>query len=76
MANGNPSSGGSPGNPGVVEIEPVHGAVAPDWGRWRVTLEMVDRAGDGFKTIFDVGDALDTALRMVGAVMKLRGLTP
>ena len=42
MATKNPSSGGSPGNPSIVDIEATNVAVTPDHGLNAVVVEVTD----------------------------------
>lgn len=68
--------GGNPGNP-ITDIEPASVDVRPDYGVGGVTFEVVDRTGDGFRTVFDQAVALDVAMRIVGSLARLRGwVTP
>jgi hypothetical protein len=39
-----------------------------------VSVEVVDSVGDGFRTLLDPHVALDAAMRLVAAVMRLRGV--
>jgi hypothetical protein len=57
----------------VAYIEPANVTVRPDFDVNGVELEIADQEGIGFKTLFDREDALDIAVRIIGAVEKLRG---
>jgi hypothetical protein len=49
--------------------------IGPDFLVGGVAFELFDsNANAGIRTILDVGDALDAALRMVGAAIRLRRL--
>jgi hypothetical protein len=72
MANPSSPSGGSPGNP-VVDVEATNVDVAPDFTLNAVRLEVTDQAGDGFRTFFSFDQALDTAMRIIGSIARLRG---
>jgi hypothetical protein len=72
MASTNVPAGGSPGNPTITDIEPVIWLVAPDHDVGGVKLEVADRDGNGFTTIFDQDAALDITLRFIGAIARLR----
>jgi hypothetical protein len=75
MAAQQSTSGGSPGNPTIIELAPDVVSVAPDFGTGGVQFEVFDsNANTAFRTLFDVGDALDAALRLVGAAIRLRRL--
>jgi hypothetical protein len=64
-----------PGNPTIVELAPDVVSVGPDYGTGGVAFEVFDsNANTAFRTQFDVGDALDAALRLVGASIRLRRL--
>jgi hypothetical protein len=57
----------------VAYIEPANVTVRPDFDVNGVEVEMADQEGVGFKTLFYREDALDVAVRIIGAVEKLRG---
>jgi hypothetical protein len=57
----------------VAYIEPANVKVRPDFDVNGVEVEIADQEGVGFKTLFDREDALDIAVRIIGAVEKLRG---
>jgi hypothetical protein len=57
----------------VAYIEPANVTVRPDFDVNGVELEIADQEGIGFKTLFDREDALDIAVRIIGAVAQLRG---
>jgi hypothetical protein len=57
----------------IVYIEPANVTVRPDFDVNGVELEIADQEGVGFKTLFDREDALDIAVRIIGAVAQLRG---
>jgi hypothetical protein len=61
---------------GVNEIEVGTLDVTPDYVLEAVRLEIVNPAGDGIRVWVDMPLALDLALRLIGAYMRLRGLTP
>ena len=65
-----------PENPSIVCIEPHSVDVRPDYGVGGVQIEVVDRTGRGFRTIFDPDAAVDLCLRAIAAVARLRGYTP
>ena len=48
-------------------------AVAADHGLNAVALEVTDQTGSGLRTYFGLDQALDVALRLVAAVLRLRG---
>ena len=57
------TSGGSPGNPTITELAPNVVSIGPDYNTGGVVFEVYDAtATAGFKTILDVGDALDARL--------------
>lgn len=68
-----PTGGGS--NPQITDIEPVSIDIGPEPIANGVRLEVVDRTGNGFRTIFDLDVTLDVVLKLVGAVARLRGIT-
>jgi hypothetical protein len=57
----------------VACIEHTAVTVRPDFDVNGVELEIADQEGIGFKTLFDREDALDIAVRIIGAVAQLRG---
>jgi hypothetical protein len=63
----------------MVNISSVqHGHLAmatwpKDSGLNAVELTVTDAAGDGFKTWFGFDQALDTAMKLIGAIARLRG---
>ena len=78
MAIGSHGGGDPPGNPTIIELAPDVITIGPDYLTGGVAFEVFDsNANTAFRTQFDVGDALDAALRMVGAAIRLRRiLTP
>jgi hypothetical protein len=49
--------------------------IGPDHNTGGVAFEVYDAtANAGFRTLLDVGDALDAAMRMVAACIRLRRL--
>ena len=78
MASPQASGSTGPHNPTIVEVAPDVISIGPDFLVGGVAFELFDsNANAGFRTILDVGDALDAALRMVGAAIRLRRiLTP
>ena len=75
MASSQSTSGSGPGNPAITELAPDVITIGPDYNTGGVVFEVYDAtANAGFKTILDVGDALDAALRMVAACIRLRRL--
>jgi hypothetical protein len=60
-------------DPTIAEVEPHSVSVQPDYDLGGVVLEVTDQAGAGFKTIFDQLVALDVAVRIAGAIARLRG---
>jgi hypothetical protein len=69
-----------PGNPpslsGIVDLEIDQLDLRPDYAFNAVQVEIVNPTGDGVRCWFDLGLALDFALRMVAACMRLWGLVP
>jgi hypothetical protein len=64
---------GSGGNPTIHDVAPDVITVGPDYSVGGVAFEIFDSSANvAFRTLFDPGDALDVALRMVAAVMRLR----
>ena len=58
-----------------MELAPDVVTIAPDYTTSGVAFEVFDsNANIAFRTLLDPGDALDAALRMVGAVMRLHRL--
>ena len=78
MASPQASGSTGPHNPTIVDVAPDVISIGPDFLVGGVAFELFDlNANAGFRTILDVGDALDAALRMVGAAIRLRRiLTP
>ena len=74
MANRTSTPGGSPSNPGIIDLEPDTYSIWSDFGTGGVGLEIVNSSGDGFRTILDQHVALDLALRLAAGVMRLRGI--
>jgi hypothetical protein len=67
---------GSGGNPQIHDVEPDQVEIKADQTVGGVSVEVVDSTGFGFRTILDWPQALDSALRLAGACMKLRGIVP
>jgi hypothetical protein len=57
----------------VTDLEPDTVDVRPDYAANGVRLEVVDRDGRGFNTILDLDDALGVAMKIIGAIARLRG---
>ena len=76
MAAQQSTPGGTSGNPPTItEIAPDVITIGPDYRTGGIAFELYDASANvGFRTIFDVGDALDAAMRMIGAAMRLRRL--
>ena len=75
MAGSQSGSSSGPGNPTITELAPDVVSIGPDYGTGGVVFEVYDAtANAGFRTLHDVGDALDAALRLVGAAIRLRRL--
>ena len=75
MASSQSGSGSGPSNPTIIELAPDVVTIGPDYLTGGVAFEVFDsNANTAFRTQFDVGDALDAALRMVGAAIRLRRL--
>jgi hypothetical protein len=75
MAISSSGPGSGPGNPTIVELAPDVVTIAPDYTTGGVAFEVFDsNANTALRTLLDPGDALDAALRMVGAVMRLHRL--
>jgi hypothetical protein len=74
----NPSSTppGTPGNPGIVDLEVAVLDVRPQSVLNAVQVEIASPAGDGIRILLDLGLTLDFALRLVGSAMRLRRLIP
>jgi hypothetical protein len=62
------------GKPTIQSIEPATVTVQPDFDVGGVSLEIADQDGAGFKTLFDLNDALDATMKLIGAVHRLRRL--
>jgi hypothetical protein len=73
-----PSGAGTPpGNlSGIVDLEIDVLDVRPDYALNAVAVEIISPSGDGVRMWFDLGLALDFALRVAGACAKLRGIIP
>jgi hypothetical protein len=68
-----------PGSPlgtisGIVELEVDQVTIRPDYPLNAVAVEIVSPAGHGVRLLFDLGAALDLALRIGIACAKLRGI--
>jgi hypothetical protein len=75
MATTTSGAGSPPGNlSGIVDLEIDQFDVRPDYPL--AAVEIVNPTGDGVRMWFDLGLALDFALRVAGACAKLRGLIP
>ena len=67
MASTQSTSSSGPGNAAIISWPHVI-SIGPDYLTGGVAFEVFDsNANTAFRTQFDVGDALDAALRMVGA---------
>ena len=73
MAVGQSTSGGSPGNPGIVDLEVGSYAVRPDFPLNAIEVEIVNPVGDGVRCLFSWAQALDFALKIATATTRLRG---
>jgi hypothetical protein len=79
MASATSTPGGASGQPpSITEIAPDVVTIGPDYGVGGIAFEVFDSSANaGFRTILDPGDALDAALRLLGAVLRLhRLITP
>ena len=72
MANPSSPSGGSPGNPGIVDLEVAVLDVRPQPILAAIQVEIANPAGDGFRILMDLGMTLDFALRLVGSARRDR----
>jgi hypothetical protein len=59
--------------PSIIDIEPNSVTVQADHDTGGVQLEVVDRDGNGFRTIFDQLVVLDIVVGCINALAKLRG---
>jgi hypothetical protein len=75
MAANHTSGAGVPRNPGnpIVDVEAVNISVQPDAGLNLVELTVTDATGDGLRTLFSFDQTLNAAMRMIGAIARLRG---
>jgi hypothetical protein len=55
----------------IADVEPVQVEVRADHDTGGVSLEIADRTGSGFRTIFDQAQALDVN-RLLRALIALR----
>jgi len=67
MAANESTASNAPGKPGIIDVEPVGVDVQPEYDANGVRLEVVDRDGAGFRTIFDLDAALSAATRRCGS---------
>lgn len=74
MASSETSGAGASRNHSICTIEPATVTVEPDFDTGGITLEIVDRDGRGCGTTLDLLAAVNVALKMNGAVIRLRGL--
>jgi hypothetical protein len=77
MASANVPPAGGAGNPPpiITDVAPDVITIGPDYMTGGVAFELYDATANvGFRTTFDVGDALDVALRLGGACIRLRRL--
>jgi hypothetical protein len=77
MAPTNPTAGNPSGNPsisGINDLEIGTIDIAPDYPLAAVRIELVSPTGDGIRCWIDYGLALDVALRIATACMRLRGI--
>jgi hypothetical protein len=58
----------------VTDVEATHVGVTLDVALNAVAFEVTDGSGTGFRTLLDLDQALDAALRLVSSVMRLKGL--
>jgi hypothetical protein len=66
-----------PGNlKGVVDLEIDVLDVEPDYDSNAVRVTVLNPAGDGVVLLLDAPLVFDTALRLIGSYMRLRGMTP
>jgi hypothetical protein len=59
---------------GIVELEVNQVTIRPDYPLNAVTVEILNPAGHGVRLLFDLGAALDVALRIGIACARLRGI--
>ena len=60
--------------PNIIFIEPGIVSVTADYDNHGVGAEIVDAEGAaGVRTLFDVSDALDLSLRLIGAIARIKG---
>jgi hypothetical protein len=59
---------------GIVELEVNQVTIRPDHALNAVAVEILNPAGDGVRLLFDLGAALDVALRIGIACARLRGV--
>jgi hypothetical protein len=62
------------GNPTITNMEAAHVGVRPEFDLNAVELEVVDQDGEGFRTLLGWERGMDLALRVTGAVIRLRGI--
>ena len=60
-------------SPDPVIIEPFVVGVGADFDVGGVMLEVLDRDGNGFRTVLPELVALDAVLKVMGAIARLRG---
>ena len=74
MATDNSSWRNPSGNPVITDAEAAHVGVRPEFDLNAVGLEITDQDGEGFRTLLGWEQAMDLALRIAVAVMRLRGI--
>ena len=62
-----------PSQPDIFELEVDQVDVTPQYDMAGVQVELVNAGGGGIRTLLDWTVALDLAMRLVGAVAKVRG---
>ena len=69
------SSGRNPsGNPAISDVEAAHVGVRPEFGLTAVEVEIADQDGAGFRALLSWDQAMEFALRIAVAVIRLRGI--
>jgi hypothetical protein len=75
MASTTSTPGSWPGNTGIIDLLPDVLDVRPNYALNAVQIEIVNQDANGVRVLLDLGAALDLAMRLVAACMRLRGLT-
>jgi len=73
MASKQANPGCVPGKPRIRLIEAAHFTAKPKPALHAVRLEIADQHGRGFRAYLGHDQALDWAMRIVGAAARLRG---